>query len=457
LRSKFPVRRLTHWPLALALLPLSGCSEKPADDLAKPEAPAARVTTEKVEWNLGGVIGAKTEKTTSEPVYRPEVVTERADAAPSPPPVQSGQVTAGDIDDLLNPATYAAYSSRFLQGAGKELPFVDARRRVVIRVVDSAGKPVPFAAIQVDGAQAALHLVAAADGTASIFPGFDATAQQAKVTVASPAGSGVYAGPLRSSAPITVAVNGRAVRPSAMDLALVVDTTGSMGDEMAYLLAELDSIVARLKRNAGEMDLRVSLVVYRDHGDDYLVQTTPLTHDVAAVRAALAAQHADGGGDMPEAMDEALAAAAKLDWRPSAAKALVLLTDAPPHDGDVAPAFEATARLRSAGVQIVPVAASGVDDTAQYVLRAFAAVTQGRYIFLTDDSGIGESHAEPDAACYLVTRLDGLMARVLSGIATGQRVEPRDDAIIRRVGYYDKGQCLRVQQATAQATKHTQS
>jgi hypothetical protein len=97
--------------------------------------------------------------------------------------------------------------------------------------------------------------------------------------------------------------------------------------------------------------------------------------------------------------------------------------------------------LRSRGVQIVPVAASGVEDSAQYVLRSMAAVTQGRYIFLTDDSGVGDSHAEPDVACYLVTRLDTLVARVLSGIATGRRVEPREGDVIRTVGDYDRGRC----------------
>jgi hypothetical protein len=99
-------------------------------------------------------------------------------------------------------------------------------------------------------------------------------------------------------------------------------------------------------------------------------------------------------------------------------------------------------QLREAGVQVVSVAASGVDDTAQYVLRTMAAMTQGRYIFLTDDSGVGNSHAEPDVACYLVTRLDQLLARVLGGIATGQRIEPRPSDVIRRVGSYNLGRCV---------------
>ena len=75
-----------------------------------------------------------------------------------------------------------------------------------------------------------------------------------------------------------------------------------------------------------------------------------------------------------------------------------------------------------------------------------AALTQGRYIFLTDDSGVGNSHAEPDVACYLVSRLDTLVARVLAGIATGRRVEPRQGDVIRTVGAYDRGRCSIAQQ-----------
>jgi len=117
------------------------------------------------------------------------------------------------------------------------------------------------------------------------------------------------------------------------------------------------------------------------------------------------------------------------------------VTDAPPHEEQVAATLIATEQLRARGVQIVPVGASGVEDTAQYVLRTMAAMIQGRYIFLTDDNGVGDSHAEPNVACYLVTRLDQLIGRVLAGIATGQRIEPRPTDVIRTVGSYDRGRC----------------
>ncbi|MGV3482702.1 MAG: vWA domain-containing protein [Sphingobium sp.] len=361
------------------------------------------------------------------------------------PPAQSGLLTAGDHDDLLNPELYADYAEHFLQESGqRDLPFVDTRKRVAVKVVDAGGRPVPFARVDVQRGGSPLRLVAAADGTASFYPAFDRVPARTTVRVASAAGNAARALDLggRGARSIAIALPGTAPAVSAMDLALVIDTTGSMGDEMAYLQAEIDSIVARLKREAGNLDLRISVIVYRDEGDDYVVRSTPLTADIRSVRATLARQEAGGGGDMPEAVAQAMAAAERMEWRPGAAKAILLVADAPPHEEDFGPTLASTERLRARGVQIVPVAASGVEESAEYVMRTMAALTQGRYIFLTDDSGVGNPHAEPNLACYAVTRLDQLIGRVLAGIAEGRRIEPQPGEVIRIVGNYDRGRCL---------------
>ena len=75
-------------------------------------------------------------------------------------------------------------------------------------------------------------------------------------------------------------------------------------------------------------------------------------------------------------------------------------------------------------------------------MRAMAAVTQSRYTFLTDDSGIGNPHAPPAIDCYLVTRLDHLLRRVIDSQLSGRRVEPSQSEIVRSVGQYDAGRCV---------------
>jgi hypothetical protein len=350
-------------------------------------------------------------------------------------------LTAGEYDDLLNPQAYATYASNTLQTFDRQLPFVDTRTRISIKTLGSDGQPVPFARVTIQRKGKSLSLMSAADGTVSFYPGFDRISGKTKVTISSTAGRAetivnVAKGPQNIIVPLSEV----APPVQALDIAIVIDTTGSMGDEINYLQAELDSIVERIRRNSGNIDIRVGVVAYRDEGDDYVVKSFGISNPQIA-RNSLASLNAGGGGDSPEAMDKAIASASQLPWRKDAVKTMLLVADAPPHDDKLAGTLENALILRERGIHIVPIAASGVDDMAEYVMRTMSAMTQGRYLFLTDDSGIGNPHGEPQISCYLVTRLDGLVARVISSLVTGRRVEPRREDIIREVGQYNYGRC----------------
>ena len=75
-------------------------------------------------------------------------------------------------------------------------------------------------------------------------------------------------------------------------------------------------------------------------------------------------------------------------------------------------------------------------------MRQAAAITGGRCLFLTDDSGVGYGHAEPRISCYLVTGLRSPTIRVLQAELAGTRVEPAPSEIVRQVGTCQKGRCL---------------
>ena len=109
-----------------------------------------------------------------------------------------------------------------------------------------------------------------------------------------------------------------------LDVALVIDTTGSMGDEMLYLRTEFLALTASIAEEHPNAEQRWALVVYRDEGDAYVTRSTDFTDDLQAFQSTLAEQSAGGGGDIPEAPDRALAATAELDWR---------LADDPPRAG----------------------------------------------------------------------------------------------------------------------------
>lgn len=359
---------------------------------------------------------------------------------------QSGQLTAGDHDDLLNPLLYAHYVRSMLgKQAVSDVPRVDTRRVLTVRVQDESGRPVPFADVKLTCADGnTLTLATVADGTAVFFPELDRLGTRVRVTA-----DGVTQGDSRSvsfgpagAQEQTLTVSRRAPAVRRLDLMVVLDTTGSMQDEIDYLKSELRAILDELARAHGGLDIRLGLVAYRDEGDVYVTRTYGFTGDLDRMQENLRAQNANGGGDMPEAMDQALARAMAADWRPDAVRAMLLVADAPPHAENVAKTWSIAEAARARRIQIVPVAASGVDDLAQYVMRAMAAATQSRYLFLTDDSGIGNPHAEPSVDCYRVTRLDALVRRVLDSLVSGRRVEARESEIIRTVGTYDQGRCV---------------
>ncbi len=367
---------------------------------------------------------------------------------PQPQPL-SGILTAGEHDDLLNPELYAAYIHRSDLGQViPDLPRVDTTRMVTVKVNDSSGQPVPFADVTVtcsDGNR--ITLATQTDGTAVFFPGLDRLSERVSVS-ASRAGLTLAAARpvLVSNAPggqlIGLTANRSAAKATKLDLMLVIDTTGSMGDEIRYLQSELRSILASVSAKHRNLDIRVGFVFYRDLGDDYITRTVAFDSNISRAQGVLAQQSANGGGDYPEAMDQAMIRAVGQDWRPDAVKSLLLVADAPPHDNQFGRTWAAAEAARAKRIQITPIAASGVADKAEYAMRAMAAATQSRYLFLTDDSGVGNSHAAPAIDCYLVTRLDALVRRVIDSQISGRRIEPDDREVIRSVGHYDAGKCI---------------
>ena len=398
---------------------------------------------------LGGVLATSTSKdrSMSDGVIAPPGP--MPEPRPDQPEPQAGMLTAGDYDDVLNPALYKTYLDKALQGdlSGKDLPYVDADQRIAINVVDRLGKPMPLARVSLKSADGSpmFPLRTGADGTAYLYPNYDALSAGMTVSVtvdgAQTLRQTLSAQRLTEGGALTFDMSKDAAPIQQLDLLLTLDATGSMSDEMRYLQVELVTILDRLKGSHPTLDIRAGFIVYRDNGDEYVVKQAPFTDDLSAFKTQLAEQSAQGGGDFPEAMQDAMKTGLDFEWRKDAIKVNMLVADAPPHDKDISATWDSALISRSRGIHIVPLAASGVDDTAEFLMRGMAQLTGGRYMFLTDDSGIGNPHAEPTVDCYVVTRLDGLVLRVLKGLVTGARVEPDGDNVIRSVGNYRAGTC----------------
>ena len=226
-----------------------------------------------------------------------------------------------------------------------------------------------------------------------------------------------------------------------LDLSFVIDTTGSMGDEMNYISKELLDIIENINRDYPTIDIKISITLYRDKGDDYIVRNFDFDDNIQEVVSNLKKQKASGGGDYPEAMEKGLFKNLDNLWQENSIKVMFLLADAPPHQQNIKDIKKVIDKARAKGIRIYPISGSGVDDKTEFIMRHIAYLNNAKYIFLSNDSGVGNSHKEPKIKCYQVTKLNNLIQRVIESEISGQKLEPSQKDIIRRVGHYDKGVC----------------
>lgn len=203
-----------------------------------------------------------------------------------------------------------------------------------------------------------------------------------------------------------------------INVSFVVDATGSMGDEINYLKEELNDVLNRVKNENPNSAVSSSAVFYRDNGDEYVTRVSPFTEDVQTTISFINDQKADGGGDIPEAVHTALDKAInELQWTDNAkTKIVFLLLDAPAHhESDVIRDIQnLVSKACHKGIKIIPIVASGADKNAEFLMRFMAISTNGTYVFITDDSGVGNKHMEASVGNYQVEYLNNLMARLIN-------------------------------------------
>lgn len=214
-----------------------------------------------------------------------------------------------------------------------------------------------------------------------------------------------------------VYLNKRIENKKIIDIYFAVDATGSMGDEINYLKAELNNVIERIKQNNPSLEMRFGSVFYRDEGDEYITRPFSFTSDETSLISFISEQSANGGGDFPEAVHSALdVAITQNSWNDHAsARILFLLLDAPPHyTQEVISSVELNLiKAAGKGIKIVPITASGIDKATEYLMRSFAILTNGTYVFITDDSGVGNDHLEPTIGDFEVEKLNDLMVRLV--------------------------------------------
>jgi len=155
-----------------------------------------------------------------------------------------------------------------------------------------------------------------------LFPTFGVAALLATAAMTTPAGAESVASPPEIAKP-------------QIEVVFVLDTTGSMSGLIQAAKEKIWSIANSLTTTKPAPDIKMGLVGFRDRGDDYVTKVTDLTDDLDAVYAELMGFQAQGGGDTPESVNQALRETVKdLSWSRQSKdtyKVIFLVGDSPPH------------------------------------------------------------------------------------------------------------------------------
>ena len=345
-----------------------------------------------------------------------------------PDPRQGGGLEGGEVNDNELWDEYLSYvrDSQALVDSDPSIHWLDVSRRYFIQVTDSNGITVPNAQVRVSEGQRLLaDGLTLSDGRLPFHPGAHGAADSD-----GPFDVEVTLGDLTATTTVDLntlttdaVLDGPAPRdPLYLDVAFIIDSTGSMGEEIARIQQTILDIAAQLKGSEFEPELRMGFVEYRDRGDEFVTHTVNLTSDIESFENAVAQLQAGGGGDFPEDMNAALERTMnRLEWREGRALRLTfVVADAPPHHYDDAQYSYDDAMLdaHAQGIKVFPVASGGSDGTAEFVLRQLAQFTMGRFVFITEgggsSAGSGGSDYDVNEADFRVERLDSLIVRLVS-------------------------------------------
>jgi Mg-chelatase subunit ChlD len=197
-----------------------------------------------------------------------------------------------------------------------------------------------------------------------------------------------------------------------VEVVFVLDTTGSMGGLIEGAKQKIWSICNQVAAGKPTPDLKVGLVAYRDRGDDYITKVFDLTDDLDAVHEHLMAFQANGGGDEPESVNEALQVGIqKISWNKDDAtlRIMFLVGDAPPHmdyANDIKYPVSCEQACRK-GIIINTIQCGSSAETTRY-WKEICTKAEGKFVQIAQDGGMAA----------ITTPYDGRLAEINSAMAS---------------------------------------
>jgi von Willebrand factor type A domain len=369
-------------------------------------------------------------------------------------PAQS--IAAGEWNDNAN---YHEFQKWLATEASVPFRPVDVRQRRFLVVRDEEGRAVPGCEVAVsDAGQHAVTLTTGPSGRALLFPRAEGLADGLITATAGCEGASV-------TRPVPITDNDgfvdlrlpvlRHLAPErTIDVAFILDTTGSMSEEIASVKTTIAKVATGL--GEGNVKVRIGLVEYKDRGDIFVTRVHPFATDVKGFAASVAGISAAGGGDTPESVNEGIhVALTGLDWQVgSVGKFAFLVGDAPPHL-DYNQDFSYATDMKTAahrGIQIFTVAASGMDLLGQVVWRQIAQYTNGANMFVlrggagrqsvgggdprSSCGGTQQNYASGNLDALILAKIDGELGAIeadplrIAGLNEDENTKPCDQRVV---------------------------
>jgi hypothetical protein len=180
--------------------------------------------------------------------------------------------------------------------------------------------------------------------------------------------------------------------PPRAEVVFVLDTTGSMGGLLEGAKKKIWAIAKEVLNGTPKPDLRVGLVAYRDKGDAYVTQVTDLTADLDKIYEVLLGFQAQGGGDGPENVRQALNdALTRISWSKDRAafKVMFLVGDAPPHlDYADVPTIEELCQAAVKADIVINAVRCGPDEQTGRIWQEIASKSEGTFVSIDQGGGV---------------------------------------------------------------------
>ena len=334
---------------------------------------------------------------------------------------QVSGLKAGFADDNKQFNYFVQFLSTY--GAQVNRIPIPIEERIMLKVHDSEGKSIPNAEIAVYGPNRSFlgRGTTYADGSFLLFPAeygdhqgytIEVTYNQQRKSVSLDRFG-------RREIPIAFGAPRAEMSRIPLDLLFILDTTGSMGEEIQRLKTTIELIKLNLASLSSKPRVRFGMVLYKDRGDEYVTEVVPFTENLQEFQSALDAVEASGGGDTPEDLQSALEQAMKLSWSRGGVRLGFIITDAPPHldYGQRYTYAQAVKEAKETGIKIFSVGTGGLDLLGEVVLRQIAQYTSAKYIFLSygetgeSEGGAPGSVSHHTGANYQTDKLEAIIIR----------------------------------------------